>query len=577
MTKRQALALVWSAAALVLLPVGAVAHPGGVTLSGVGMATVDGVVSPAEWASAGTLSFLAKVPGGGTAPATLRVMNDGSNLYVSLTVDRVDAEQTVSLSFDNDHDGSVAPEEGDDGLSFGAFTGGPGLNDNVRTSRPPCPGGSFCGMRDTEAGGTIDGSAARSTVGEATHFELSHPLNSADDLNDFSLVSGATIGFWFRYAIFAAGTPVFTDPVGILGPTESDILIRPPDTFAPDTSITSGILDGGVTASTVARFSFTGTDDVAPPAALAFECSLDDATFTPCTSEHEYAGLAPGSHVFAVRARDPSGNTDPSPALRRWTVEAPPPGGGSGGGGGGGGTADVAVTIETASTAPKPGQTIEIRVTVANKEAAVAAAGLRLVLALPTGVTLLGPPAVERGSGCVGTTTLDCYLDYLPGAAATAVRFSVDVGAAGSKELTATATMNVRDSDETNNRATLTLAVAEPPSPVPPSSPADSGVTRNGTVRADVLRGTRGHDVLNGRGGNDRLFGLAGNDRLFGHVGADALDGGTGRDVLDGGAGADTIHARDGVADTVRCGTGRDRVVADRLDRIAGCEVVSRG
>ena len=571
MKRRRALALASTAAALVLLPVGASGHPGGVTLSGVGTATVDGVVSPAEWVSAGAHTFLANVPGGGTAPATLRVMNDASNLYVSLTVARLDADQTVSLSFDNDHDGSVAPEEGDDGLSFGSFTGGPGLNDNVRTSRPPCPAGSFCAMRDTEAGGTIDGSGARSTVGAETHFELSHPLNSADDLNDFSLSYGATIGFWFRYTIWAGMTPVFTDPVGNLGPTESDILIRPPDAFAPDTSITSGIEHNGRTSSTTARFGFSGADDVTPPAALTFECSVDNAAFTPCTSEQEFAGLAVGFHVFAVRARDGAGNIDPSPALRNWVIEAPPSGGG---GGSGGGTADAAVTIETASTALKPGQTIEIRVTVANKDPSVGATGLRLVLTLPTGVMLLGPPAVERGSGCVGTTTLDCFLDYLPGATSTLVRFSVDVGAAGSKELAAIASMNVTDRDETNNRATLTLVVAQPP--VAPPNVA-TGVVRIGTADADLLRGTPGPDHLSGRGGNDRLFGLGGGDRLFGGPGSDHLDGGGGRDVLEAGAGSDVLATRDGAIDMVRCGTGRDRVTADRADRVAAdCELVSR-
>ncbi len=472
-------ALLVAATTLLLGPGAVVAHPGGVTLSGRGTATIDGVVSADEWAGAGSLPFLANVPGGGTVPATLRVMNDATNLYFSLTIARLGDDHAVAAFFDNDHDG-LTPEEGDDGFSFGPFAPPfvSGFFDNVRSSRPPCPAGSMCGLRDPELGGTNDGAAARGVHGGETHFELSHPLNSADDANDFSLAFGDTVGFGFQYAILNAGGDVFTRPA-----LNSDLVVLAPDA--------------------------------------------------------------------------------PSP---------PPPGSG----GGGSGAADAVVALAAETTTPTPNQSVELRATVTNKEPVTGATGLRLVITLPAGVTLLGPPAFDRGSGCVGTTTLDCFLDYVPGNGSTLVRFSVNVGAAGSKEISAVATMNVSDADETNNRAALMLAVAERMS-VPPPPRAPSGVTRTGTARADVLRGTAGPDVLNGHGGNDRIFGLAGHDRLVGGAGADTLEGGGGRDVLDAGAGADIVRARDGAIDNVRCGAGRDRVTADRVDRIgADCEVVSR-
>src|SRR6187549_2178645 len=43
--------------AVVLLPPSAAAHPGGVSLSGEGTATVDGVVTAGEWAHAAELPF----------------------------------------------------------------------------------------------------------------------------------------------------------------------------------------------------------------------------------------------------------------------------------------------------------------------------------------------------------------------------------------------------------------------------------------------------------------------------------------------------------------------------------------
>ncbi|MDP9492185.1 MAG: hypothetical protein M3P42_08330, partial [Actinomycetota bacterium] len=108
----------------------------------------------------------------------------------------------------------------------------------------------------------------------------------------------------------------------------------------------------------------------------------------------------------------------------------------------------------------------------------------------------------------------------------------------------------------------------------------------NGEAGNDGLFGESGNDALNGGAGNDRLFGGAGADSATGGSGADQADGGSGNDVIVGGGGADVlvggtgndrITANDGVRDRISCGSGRDRVVADRSDRIArGCERVRR-
>ena len=50
---------------------------------------------------------------------------------------------------------------------------------------------------------------------------------------------------------------------------------------------------------------------------------------------------------------------------------------------------------------------------------------------------------------------------------------------------------------------------------------------------------------------------------MNGGRGRDRVSGGAGRDRLTGGGKSDRINARDGEADVVRCGTGRDRVKAD--------------
>jgi Ca2+-binding RTX toxin-like protein len=108
--------------------------------------------------------------------------------------------------------------------------------------------------------------------------------------------------------------------------------------------------------------------------------------------------------------------------------------------------------------------------------------------------------------------------------------------------------------------------------------PSALALTQSGTAGNDTLTGTTHADRLNGRAGNDTLRGKAGNDLLAGDQGNDRLIGGPGQDTLLGGAGNDTILARDGYVDTIVCGKGRDRVVADAKDHVAkDCEKVKRG
>jgi Ca2+-binding RTX toxin-like protein len=116
-------------------------------------------------------------------------------------------------------------------------------------------------------------------------------------------------------------------------------------------------------------------------------------------------------------------------------------------------------------------------------------------------------------------------------------------------------------------------------------------VLRGGRGR-DCLFGGSGKDQLFGGSGRDRLFGNSGNDKLFGNSGSDRLSGGSGRDRLSGGSGRDrlkggsgrnrysggsgndSINSKNGRKETVRCGSGQDKVRADGSDRLIGCEVV---
>ena len=103
-------------------------------------------------------------------------------------------------------------------------------------------------------------------------------------------------------------------------PTAEPTAAPPPDTTAPNTSISSG--PAASTTATSASLGFTSSESGA-----SFECKLDSASYGACVSPKAYSGLAVGSHQFSVRAKDAAGNLDSTPALRSWTVKAaaPPP------------------------------------------------------------------------------------------------------------------------------------------------------------------------------------------------------------------------------------------------------------
>lgn len=92
------------------------------------------------------------------------------------------------------------------------------------------------------------------------------------------------------------------------------------DAVAPDTTITSG--PPNLTNDSTPTFELNSPTD----AGATFECKVDGGGFTPCTSPHTTSALTDGSHGFDVRAVDPNGNRDGTPAARSFSVDtaAPP-------------------------------------------------------------------------------------------------------------------------------------------------------------------------------------------------------------------------------------------------------------
>jgi hypothetical protein len=114
-----------------------------------------------------------------------------------------------------------------------------------------------------------------------------------------------------------------TDPAGNTDPTPDERTFTvdtslPPDTTAPVTTIDSG--PTGTIAQTTASFTFSSNEP-----GSSFECQIDDNGWDNCNPPYTVTDLPDGPHTFAVRATDPAGNTDSTPASRGFTVNTSPP------------------------------------------------------------------------------------------------------------------------------------------------------------------------------------------------------------------------------------------------------------
>jgi len=167
--------------------------------------------------------------------------------------------------------------------------------------------------------GTIASGFENPLAGQAAFTADSHGYISSRV--DLSSLAGEEVRFRFRI-----GTDESVDDYGWF---VDDIRIYeceaieppPPDETPPETTLVSGPAQGSTTSDPTPTFAFASDEEP-----VSFECSLDAGPFAPCSSPHTTAPLADSPHSFAVRATDAAENTDPSPAMRAFTVETPPGG-----------------------------------------------------------------------------------------------------------------------------------------------------------------------------------------------------------------------------------------------------------
>jgi Bacterial Ig domain/Calcineurin-like phosphoesterase len=168
---------------------------------------------------------------------------------------------------------------------------------------------------------------------------LSEPADNAMVKEDVSVSATATDGSALdRVEFFANGSLIgidYTAPYNIIwdssivadGPatliahaidvglnsTTSAGRIVMLDNTPPDTTIDSG--PEGVVNSNSATFTFSSSD------MASHLCRIDGEEIEGCASPQTFNNLFDGSHMFEVIATDLAGNTDPTPAIRSWTVD----------------------------------------------------------------------------------------------------------------------------------------------------------------------------------------------------------------------------------------------------------------
>jgi hypothetical protein len=95
-------------------------------------------------------------------------------------------------------------------------------------------------------------------------------------------------------------------------------------------------------------------------------------------------------------------------------------------------------------------------------------AGTNLVLTinLPSGVSLVSASA-DRGSGCTGTTTLTCQLDFIGGGLVAHVNVTANVTATQAFTTSASVTEHEADPNQANNTASVTTTPPAPAARIP--------------------------------------------------------------------------------------------------------------
>jgi len=156
---------------------------------------------------------------------------------------------------------------------------------------------------------TFSGSGSNPIVG----FECRVLFNEFSDCSNPATFTDLKSGFYtFEVRAIDSGGNIDTTPARYRWTADGTL----PETWFRTTPPT-------VSSSSSVSFTFDG-GDTGYGFLAGFECALDDAPFSSCTSPHEISGLTTGAHTFQVRAVDTAGNVDASPVSYAFDVELIP-------------------------------------------------------------------------------------------------------------------------------------------------------------------------------------------------------------------------------------------------------------
>jgi CSLREA domain-containing protein len=224
-----------------------------------------------------------------------------------------DATYTATIDTGNG-DGTLRLDVVDDDTildSFGQPLGGPGVGNGDGTD------GEVYTIDKTPPETSLISTPINPSNQADASFSFSSPDGSATFECNLDDAGFTTCSNPASYSSLAEGSHSFQvrakDAAGNVDPTPATFSWTI-DVTPPDTTITSAPSDP--TNSAQASFDFSSADGTA-----TFECNLDDAGFTTCSSPASYTSLAEGNHSFQVRAKDPAGNVDLTPAGYSWTVD----------------------------------------------------------------------------------------------------------------------------------------------------------------------------------------------------------------------------------------------------------------
>lgn len=157
--------------------------------------TVDGVMSPGEYAASSCTGPIAQTAGATTYTFNICESNDETNDYYAVTINDVTHDvgggDVLNIFFDNAHDGVI--ESCQSGTEDWLFMDADALALGDGYYCNPGSGMQFTG--DPVFNGDL---AVTFNQGIGYTFEFSHPLASGDSL-DYALTAGDTVGFCFAY------------------------------------------------------------------------------------------------------------------------------------------------------------------------------------------------------------------------------------------------------------------------------------------------------------------------------------------------------------------------------------------